>query len=139
MAEAVFLVDIDAAPADILTALTTQEGIRAWWTSDANVTDDALDLGFPDVPMRFDLGVSEVTDTSVTWTSRGEFPPHWQGTTIAWQVMDNDEGPGSRVFFTHAGFAAPDPMLGHTAYTWAQLMSHLRQQAETNDATPFFG
>ncbi|NNL27430.1 MAG: SRPBCC domain-containing protein, partial [Acidimicrobiia bacterium] len=54
-------------------------------------------------------------------------------------LMNQPTGSGTQVFFTHSGFAAPDPMLGHTAYTWAQLMEHLKNYAERGIAKPFFG
>lgn len=139
MAEAVFLVDIDAGNEAILEALTTQEGIRSWWTTDAAVTGDALDLGFPDTPARFSLTVDGVSEDEVGWTSSGEFPPHWQGTNIKWQIMSPPEGAGSQLFFTHGGFAEPDPLLGHTAYTWATLLGHLKSYLETGEKAPFFG
>ncbi len=53
-------------------------------------------------------------------------------------INDHPSGSGTQLFFAHSGFAAPDPMLGHTAYTWALLMDHLRRYAETGGADPFF-
>lgn len=139
MAESVFLVDIDAPRPTIREALTSEKGIRSWWTADATVTGERLDLGFPDAPSRFALRVDEVGDETVRWTSIGDFPPHWVGTDVRWQLMDHPSGSGSQIFFAHAGFAAADPMLGHTAYTWAQLMGHLKRYAESGEAGPFFG
>ena len=138
MAEAVFLVDINAGKEAIIDALTTQEGIVSWWTTDAEVSGTELSLGFPEAPMRFSLRVDAVGDSAVDWSSVGEFPPHWVGTTISWQLMDHPEGAGSQLLFTHGGFAAPDAMLGHTSYTWAQLMGHLKAYAESGIAKPFF-
>lgn len=40
--------------------------------------------------------------------------------------------------FRHAGFAAGDPDLPHTAGTWEQLMTHLKQYAESGTPQPFF-
>lgn len=139
MAEAVFLVDIDAAKATIIDALTQENGIVSWWTRDADVSASELSLGFPEVPMRFTLRVEQVSGDSVVWSSVGEFPPHWAGTTISWRLMDHPGGSGSQLLFTHGGFAEPDAMLGHTSYTWAQLMGHLKAYAETGIAKPFFG
>ncbi len=69
---------------------------------------------------------------------RRDFPLHWSGTEVRWQLNDHPSGSGTQLFFAHSGFAAPDPMLGHTAYTWALLMDHLRRYAETGVADPFF-
>lgn len=139
MAEAVFLVDIDAAPSTIRDALDSREGIVAWWTTDADVEPGRhLTLRFPEAPVPFDLRVDAVGDDRVQWTSVGDFPPHWAGTEIAFNLMDNPDASGSRVFFEHTGFAAPDPMLGHTAFTWANLMNHLKAYCETGTPGPFF-
>lgn len=138
MAEAVFLVDIRAEKAVVHHALTSQAGVEGWWTDDAKVSSTELDLGFPDAPARFSMPVVAVTESSVTWSSAGEFPPHWVGTEVAWQLNDHPSGSGTQVFFSHSGFAAPDPMLGHTAYTWALLFDHLRRYCETGISDPFF-
>lgn len=138
MAEAVFLVDVDADKATIVDALTSQEAIRSWWTSDANVTDEALDLGFPDAPARFALSVDQVAEDSVRWTSQGDFPPHWGSTEVAWQLTDHPRGSGSQVFFSHSGFATSDAMLGHTAYTWAMLLRQLKAYAESGEIGTLF-
>ena len=141
MAEAVLLVDIAADKASIRAALSTQEGITSWWTTDANVSGGVggrMALGFPEAPMPFDLRVDEVGDDRVRWTSVGSFPPHWEGTEVVWTIDDHPSGSGSQVFFEHRGFATADPMLGHTAYTWALLMGHLASYAQTGVADPFF-
>ena len=141
MAEAVFLVDIAAGKGAIRDALTTQEGITSWWTTQAKVpsgTGERMTLEFPEAPMPFELSVDEVGDDRVRWTSVGSCPPHWEGTEIVWNIGDHPSGSGSQVFFEHRGFAAADPMLGHTAYTWALLMGHLAAYAQSGTADPFF-
>lgn len=141
MAEAVFLVDIDAPLDGIRNALTTEDGIVGWWTTDAAVPDgvgDVMLLGFPDAPERFNLRVDSVEGDRVRWTSVGSFPPHWTGTEISWTIMDNPDSSGSRLFFEHTGFGAADPMLGHTAFTWANLMNSLKSYCETGEGAAMF-
>jgi len=141
MAEIVFLVDIGAPVDTIREALATRHGLVSWWTTDtegSGAPGSALSLGFPDAPARFGLRVDEVAEREVRWTSVGDFPPHWKSTEIAFTIMDNPEGDGCRVFFEHRGFPAADPMTGHTAFTWANLMNSLKAFCETGDAGPFF-
>ena len=141
MAEAVFLVDINANRSAIRQALSTQEGIVSWFTKEASVpaaAGDTMTLAFADAPVPFQMRVDAVSDDQVRWTSIGEFPPHWSDTEVVFSVMDNPDADGSRVFFEHKGFAAADPMLGHTAFTWANLMNSLKSYAETGTADPFF-
>lgn len=141
MAEIVFLVDIDASVEVVRDALATREGLVSWWTTDTEGSAEAgtsLSLGFPDAPARFTLQVDRVGDEGVQWTSVGDFPPHWKDTEISFGVMGNPDASGCRVFFEHKGFAAPDPMMGHTAYTWANLMSSLKAYCEGGQAGAFF-
>lgn len=139
MAEAVFLVEIDAAPEAVREALTTRDGIVRWWTARAEVPTDVggvMELGFPDAPAPFHLRIDTVADDRVGWTSVGAFPPHWQGTGIAFHL--SGEGGATKLFFEHGGFDAPDPALGHTAFTWAQLMVNLKRYLEGEAVEPMF-
>lgn len=136
MAEAVFLVDVDAPKSALTEALTTQEGIVGWWTDDAKWEEGLISLGFAEAPERFSLRVDSESSEQISWTSVGEFPPHWAGTEIVWNLMDNPDSDGSRLFFEHKGFPAPDPMLGHTATVWGQLMGSLKRYCETGVADP---
>lgn len=138
MAEAVFLVDIEADKGTVRRALTSHDGIVSWWTVDAEVSESDLSLGFPDAPARFAMHVDEASEEKVSWSSVGEFPPHWVDTAVTWQLSDHPSGSGTQLLFTHGGFPAPDMMLGHTSYTWAQLMGSLKAYAETGRANPFF-
>lgn len=138
MAEAVFLVDIEAPRSAVIDALTSDVGIVSWWTTDAGVSEDSMTLGFPDAPEPFDIRVDSVADDRVHWTSVGSFPPHWTGTEIIWNfVGDPDDGKCS-LFFEHTGFATADPTLGHTAFTWANLMNSLKAYCETGKPGPMF-
>lgn len=138
MAEAVFLVDVEAGSEKIRQAITTVDGVASWWTTDVSRDADLMSLGFPDAPAPFSIRVDSEDDERIQWTSTGKFPPHWENTQIVWNLMDNPDTDGSRLFFEHKGFAAPDPMLGHTAFTWANLMNSLKRHCESGDADPFF-
>ncbi len=140
MAEAVFLVEMSAPPSRVIEALSTLGGLTSWWTPDigGSASEGAeMSLGFPDAPARFALEVDEAGDAVVQWTSVGAFPPHWTGTKIRFTLMPGDDG-GTRLFFEHTGFAAADPALGHTAFTWANLMNSLKTHVESGRAAPFF-
>lgn len=141
MAEIVFLVDISATAEVIHEALATRQGLVSWWTTDTEGSAEqgsTLSLGFPDAPARFSLRVDEPADGGVYWTSVGDFPPHWKGTEISFSLLDDPDVDGSRVFFRHEGFASADPMVGHTAFTWANLMNSLKAFCESGRPKPFF-
>jgi uncharacterized protein YndB with AHSA1/START domain len=132
-----FRFDVAADPERVLDAVKTTEGIRAFWTSDAEVPSqigEILRLGFPVAPMPFDLRLEQSDARSVVWSTQ-TFPPHWVGTTIRWDVAAGD--PGSTVTFCHAGFGDSGDA-GSAAYTWGQIMVQLKQYAETGKADPVF-
>jgi hypothetical protein len=85
-------------------------------------------------PRPFDLRLERSDEARVVWRTQ-TFPPHWVGTTIEWNVSAG--GPGATVTFRHAGFQ-DDETAGSAAYTWGQIMVHLKQYAETGTADPVF-
>ena len=132
-----FRFDVAASPGTVLEAVKTSDGIRAFWTSDAEVpaeVGETLRLGFPVAPMPFDLRLDRSDTSSVVWTTRS-FPPHWVGTTIRWDVEKDDDG--ATVSFRHSGFADAGAA-GSAAFTWGQIMVQLKHYAETGEAAPVF-
>lgn len=130
-------VNIDATVEAISAAIGTPEAIKAWWTDEAALDGDTLVLGFPGVPAPFRLAVD-----GLRWTSVGEIPPNWKGTTITWTLIEGEQGPhgetGIRVCFAHEGLAADDPSLGSVDYTWAQLLRLLKDYVEHGIEAPLF-
>jgi len=75
-----------AAPADtIYRTITTEEGIRAWWTTDvkmdASVGGRAV-FSFFDHSTEFQMRISAIEPFSlVRWQCTGGTSPDWVGTT----------------------------------------------------------
>lgn len=139
MARIVFEFEI-GAPADaVVRALDAAEGIAGWWTEDvefAGGEGSILTLGFPVAPKPFVLRVGGVDDERVQWTSVGEFPPHWSGTTITWTLTPTDGA--TQIHFSHDGWASDDGPFPSAAMTWGQLMTSLKQYVETGRGTPLY-
>lgn len=137
MADINFRFGVDAAPQTVLDALKTREGIRGFWTATAEVpaeVGETLRLGFAIAPAPFDLRLERSDETGVAWRTE-TFPPHWVGTTIAWDVQPRDGG--ATVVFRHDGLADVSDA-GSAAYTWGQIMVRLKRFAETGKADPVF-
>ena len=137
MADINFRFEVEADPGRVLEAVKTPEGIRGFWTSEARVpadVGDTLELRFPVAPEPFDLRLEQSDEAAVVWRTQ-TFPPHWVGTTIEWNVAAG--GPGATVTFRHAGFQ-DDGAAGSAAYTWGQIMVHLKRYAETGTPDPVF-
>lgn len=140
MARIVYETAIDAPPEAVATALTTRDGIAAWWTDQVDFDDatgSTMELRFTVAPKPFQLRVDEANDRTVHWTSTGDFPPHWVDTTVTWTLTRDDSG-GTTVHFNHDGWANDDGPFPSSAYTWAQLQGTLKTFVETGQPAPLF-
>lgn len=137
MTSILFRFDVDAVPQAVLEALKTTEGIKGFWTTQADVpreVGETLKLGFSAAPLPFDLRLEQSDERTVAWRTE-TFPPHWVGTTIRWDVEAREDG--STVDFQHDGFT-DHGHAGHAAYTWGQIMVQLKRYAETGRPAPVF-
>ncbi len=116
MPDVMHLVTIDAEPERVFDALATAEGVRGWWTRDANLEERAGGTG----EFRF-YGGSKVTDIQISELSRPErvewkvlssFRSEWKGTTILFD-LGAAEG-GTQLRFAHRGPLCPT-MSTHSA------------------------
>jgi uncharacterized protein YndB with AHSA1/START domain len=130
--------DIAADRSTVHKALSTEQGIRSWWSKRTNgPTDGQLRVNFPDVPQPFEFAVARDDDEQVDWVTGG-FPPWWAGTTIRWQMMDNPEAPGTRLLFSHRDYEPDNPVIPIVTPAWAQIILRLKAYAETGEPQPFF-
>lgn len=128
--------DIDADRQAVDRALKTEDGIRAWWTSRADLDDGSLQTSFPDTPQPFEFSVRN-GDDRVEWVTGG-FPPWWAGTTIRFDVGPNPDGPGTRLLFSHRDYEPDNPVIPIITPAWAQILLRLKGYAETGERQPFF-
>ena len=128
--------DIDADGDMVKRALTTEDGIRAWWTTHAELSDSSLRTGFPDTPQPFEFAVRNGSDR-VEWVTGG-FPPWWANTTIRFDVAPNPDGPGTRLQFSHRDYEPDNPVIPIITPAWAQILLRLKAYAETGQRQPFF-
>lgn len=138
MPDIVFQVDIAAARAAVARAISSESGIRGWWTARADVPSDVgaiMKLGFAAAPVPFELRIDELSNDRVRWANVGAVPPHWANTTIDWRLSDLPDG-ATRVDFAHANWPSYEGGFGMSAYTWGHLLTSLRAYAETGTGNP---
>jgi hypothetical protein len=132
--------DIEAEPDRVRRALTTTDGIAAWWSTRTELSNGAapaaLRVSFPDVPQPFEFDVRD-GDGTLEWVT-GAFPPWWAGTTIRWDVGPNPDGGGTRLRFAHAGYEPDNPVIPIVTPAWAQIILRLKGYVETGVRQPFF-
>lgn len=122
--------------AEVRRWLDSAPGIAGWWSD--GVEGDAATVGgmfhvtFPTSPVKFDLVVTRATESTVEWHVP-ESPPWWRGTTIRFELADADDA-GSRILFTHEGFADDDPGVAVFTPAWVRFLDNLVAVAESGEA-----
>lgn len=136
----IFRVDVDAPQEAALAALTTEQGIKGWWTDRATVPGElgsTLLFSFPGMPQPFDMHLRDRSDRRVAWQA-GEFPPPWAGTEVVWELGANPDGPGTRIDMRHGGWERDNPQIGYVTVGWGQILGHLKRYLESGTPQPYF-
>jgi uncharacterized protein YndB with AHSA1/START domain len=124
-------VGIDARPERVFKALTTIEGVRAWWVSTAKGTPakgGTIDFGFCDMKV-----LAADPGKLVHWRcTRG--PAEWVDTEVTFQLQWK-EGQ-TFVLFRHANWKEPVEFMHHCSTKWATFLLSLRDSIERGRGTP---
>jgi len=130
---------IRVPPELVYRALTTAEGIRSWWTRDANL--DAKIGGVGEFRFYNGSGLTKVAveelvpAARVVWrTVSANAPGGWDGTTITFDLQP--EGESTVLAFAHRGFREANE--GYAAVTtgWAYYLVSLQQYLERGTGAP---
>jgi uncharacterized protein YndB with AHSA1/START domain len=137
MADIIHRVGIKGAVSEIYNALTTDDGLSRWWTTD---TSGAGDVGSI-IQFRFggggpDFEVVELqTDALVRWKHSGNMPEAWIGTVVSFQMKS--EGGQIFVNFAHSNWQEPSDFMAHCSTKWAVFLLSLKHFIETGKGQPF--
>ena len=126
-----------SAPADVVfDALTTIDGLGAWWVP---VTGDGLAGG----ELRFSFGPSsqavmrvDVADrgVGVRWTNLACVVEDWVGTTLRFDIEETPEG--TELAFRHAGLTPRLECFADCKSGWDRYIPSLRDYVETGVGNP---
>lgn len=124
------------APQDkVFRALTTTEGLAAWWTEDTHgeaMPGGTLEFRF--LPGGFDMKVLEAeANDRVLWEVT-DGPEEWIGTQISWDLRT--EGDFTIILFTHRGWRDPVEFMYHCSTKWATFLMSLKAFVETGTGAP---
>ena len=122
-------------PDKVYDALTSIDGLAAWWTDDTNGSTEpggVIEFRFP--AGGFDMQVVEQRpDEHVAWKVVGG-PAEWVGTTIDWQLRQ--DGDYTVVLFRHQGWKEPVEFMHHCSTKWATFLLSLKAYAESGQGAP---
>jgi uncharacterized protein YndB with AHSA1/START domain len=129
-----------AAPAEkIYRAITTEEGIRAWWTTDVKMDASAggrAVFGFFDHSTDFQTRISAIEPPAlVRWQCIGGSAPDWVGTTQEF-ILEPD-GDEVLLKFCHGGWERGSDHCYFCNTTWGHLLVCLKDYAERGVKNPY--
>ncbi|HJV47816.1 MAG TPA: SRPBCC domain-containing protein [Geothrix sp.] len=131
MADILHRVGVDAPVARVFDALTSLEGLRAWWIGDAagdSAPGRILDFGF--CRMR----VLEADPAGLVHWSCIAGPEEWVGTDVSFRLTWK-EGQ-TFILFTHANWKEPVEFMHHCSTKWATFLLSLRDWLEKGEGRP---
>lgn len=140
MADLVHLVPIGVSPAEVFAALTTDKGLKGWWTAEAQAEPKEgglAQLWFDEGEVLFNMRIATFEPAKrVVWTCQSEVE-EWDGTRLEWELEGDEEG-GTLVRLTHSGWDAVDDYTRMCNTTWGALMFVLKEYCETGNVEPWF-
>lgn len=139
MPDIMHLIKIRVSPGRVYQALTTEEGVRNWWTRDADL--DSKIGGTGEFRFYGGKGVTNVRvdelkpPVRVGWkTISANAPGGWNGTTITFDLRA--EGGDTVLSFAHRGFGQADEGYALVTTGWAYYLVSLQQYLETGKGAP---
>jgi uncharacterized protein YndB with AHSA1/START domain len=138
MPDIIHLINIRVSPEKVYQALTTAQGVRSWWTRDADLDSKIGGTGefrFYERQPATKVRVEELKPpVRVGWKTISSFRPEWDGTTITFDLRA--KGPETMLSFAHRGFKEADDVYAMTTTGWGYYLVSLQQYLETGKGAP---
>jgi hypothetical protein len=121
---------------DAYKALTTCEGLCAWWTNDTK-GDNNLGgvLQFRFGAGGFDMKVLELRPAGRVLWQVLDGPEEWIGTKISFDL--EQESGWTIILFKHSGWKEPVQFMHHCSTKWAVFLLSLKSLLETGKGAPY--
>jgi uncharacterized protein YndB with AHSA1/START domain len=140
MADILHRVGIKSSIDEVYKALSTHEGLAAWWTNDTQgeskvggtlkfrFSAGGVDIG------GFEMKVLELNPAKLVLWHVADGPEDWIGTTISFDLKQESEY--CIVIFKHQGWREPNEHMHHCSTKWATFLLSLRTLVENGKGTP---
>jgi uncharacterized protein YndB with AHSA1/START domain len=134
-------VNVDAEPGRVFEILSTNEGQRAFWTADCDVSADRARFGFPHTTV--DVEVDVITQPSKLVRMRVTSCPPGSGlenSTWEYELSESSAGENStavlfRAYGVSEGYSEYD--LARRAQTWALILDRLSNYVTSGAPQPY--
>ncbi|MBA3614204.1 MAG: SRPBCC domain-containing protein [Nitrospirales bacterium] len=141
MVDIIHRVGIKAPVSKVYAALSTVEGVAAWWTkettgvseSGGNIEVRFLSPGGKEIG-RMNMEVMELDpNKKVHWRFRSG-PAEWVGTDVIFTL--SQDGDYTIVLFVHKNWREANEFTSHCSMKWATFMLSLKDLVETGKGKP---
>jgi hypothetical protein len=125
-----------SSPDAVYRALTTPEGLSAWWTGDTKGDGEvggALQFRFGNGG--FDMKVLELDPAQHVLWQVVDGPREWIGTKISFDLKQ--QGDWTIVLFKHQGWREPVEFMHHCSTKWGVFLLSLKSLLETGKGAPW--
>lgn len=137
MVDILHRVGATAPQATVYDALTTRDGLAAWWTADTTGgggVGGTIQFRFGEAG-GFDMKVlDQRPNERVEWEVT-DGPAEWIGTRVTFDLKR--AGDYTIILFKHAGWREPVEFMSHCSTRWATYLMSLKQLAETGTGAPY--
>ncbi|HEX5353952.1 MAG TPA: SRPBCC domain-containing protein [Rhodanobacteraceae bacterium] len=138
MTDILHLIPIHASRDNVYRAIATAEGIRNWFSRDADL-DTGIggsgEIRFANRQRVIRMKIDELAANGrVVWGVLSAAMPTWSNTRIEFEM--STEGDGTMLHFAHRGFAQSDDFFAMSATAWGGFLLSLKQYVETGQGTP---
>src|ERR1700755_2310781 len=142
----------------VYNALTTQEGLAAWWTPTATARAEVGSISrFPFGPSYFkEMRINRLKPYEWVGWECIQGDAEWVGTTLSFRLISGDKeellrshpairgqieqlsgGSGTLVVFHHNDWREHTLMFAECSYTWGRFLRSLKLYCETGKGTPW--
>ena len=138
MADLKHRIIINSTPKKVFKAITTEKGLKSWWTSDVKLDEDEkkYTFGFNNHRVLFKMIITkEIQNEYIEWRCTGEIE-EWQNTRLIFEIYKNDSNT-TELKFTHADWIKIDDTFSKCNTDWGHLMYFLKNSAEGKNDRAF--
>ncbi len=136
MADILHRVGIKSSLNEVYKALSTREGLAAWWTNDAQGESKVGGvIKFRFGTGGFDMKVLELHPAKRVLWQVVDGPKEWIGTKIGFELKQ--EGDYAIVLFKHQDWREPVESMHHCSTKWGMFLMSLKSLVETGKGASY--
>lgn len=138
MSDILHMLQIHAPREEVYAAIATADGIRDWFSRDADLDSrmgGSGEIRFAERTRVIKLEVEELEPPArIVWKVLSAAMPTWANTNVEFKL--GADGTGTLLHFAQRGFGEMDDFLAMSATAWASFLFSLKQYLETGQGMP---